>query len=254
MRPQPDTAALHPVGEAAQIALERVEIDQQRRGVDLVERHADFGGRAGGHVGKLRRLAFAPSSRERVGNAMSVANLPRPRFPASGGSGHCGAILASPGDSNYSAQPRAPASARMGGNAMPYRARFAATRLAALFAAMAGLLTWPHTARAAEPLTIGFDISLTGGIAPNGKAALLAMQIWARTTQRQGRVARPAGEADHLRRPEQSRAGARDRHQAARRGQGRYPDRRQRHQRGGAGDAGRDAAQPDVLSVCSASM
>jgi branched-chain amino acid transport system substrate-binding protein len=35
------------------------------------------------------------------------------------------------------------------------------------------------TAHAAEPLVIGFDIELTGGLAPNGKAALLAMQIWA---------------------------------------------------------------------------
>ena len=34
------------------------------------------------------------------------------------------------------------------------------------------------TARAADPITIGFGMALTGGIAPNGKAALLAMQIW----------------------------------------------------------------------------
>ena len=30
----------------------------------------------------------------------------------------------------------------------------------------------------AKPLTIGFGMALTGGLAPNGKAALLAMQIW----------------------------------------------------------------------------
>jgi hypothetical protein len=35
--------------QATQIALERVEIDHQGRGVDLVERHADLGGRARGH-------------------------------------------------------------------------------------------------------------------------------------------------------------------------------------------------------------
>jgi branched-chain amino acid transport system substrate-binding protein len=34
-------------------------------------------------------------------------------------------------------------------------------------------------ARAAQPITIGFGMALTGGLAPNGKAALLAMQIWA---------------------------------------------------------------------------
>ncbi|HEY1936099.1 MAG TPA: amino acid ABC transporter substrate-binding protein [Acetobacteraceae bacterium] len=30
----------------------------------------------------------------------------------------------------------------------------------------------------APPITIGFGMALTGGLAPNGKAALLAMQIW----------------------------------------------------------------------------
>src|SRR5437773_1202891 len=30
----------------------------------------------------------------------------------------------------------------------------------------------------AKPLTIGFGMALTGGLAPNGKGALLAMQIW----------------------------------------------------------------------------
>lgn len=43
--------------------------------------------------------------------------------------------------------------------------------------AAAALLLAPQ-ARAADPLNIGFDISLTGGIAANGKAAMLAMQIW----------------------------------------------------------------------------
>ena len=42
------------------------------------------------------------------------------------------------------------------------------------------------TARAAEPLVIGFDIELTGGLAPNGKAALLAMQIWAEEINAKG--------------------------------------------------------------------
>jgi len=50
-------------------------------------------------------------------------------------------------------------------------------RLFAVVAALA-LLALPGAARAAEPLTIGFDISLTGGVAANGKATLLAMQIW----------------------------------------------------------------------------
>jgi branched-chain amino acid transport system substrate-binding protein len=33
-------------------------------------------------------------------------------------------------------------------------------------------------ARAADPITIGFGMALTGGLAPNGKSALLAMQLW----------------------------------------------------------------------------
>jgi branched-chain amino acid transport system substrate-binding protein len=44
------------------------------------------------------------------------------------------------------------------------------------------LLAGPPAARAADPavapVTIGFGMALTGGLAPNGKAALLAMQIW----------------------------------------------------------------------------
>src|SRR6476620_948686 len=34
------------------------------------------------------------------------------------------------------------------------------------------------SASAQNPITIGFGMALTGGLAPNGKAALLAMQIW----------------------------------------------------------------------------
>jgi branched-chain amino acid transport system substrate-binding protein len=41
----------------------------------------------------------------------------------------------------------------------------------------AGLLV-TGAARAAEPITIGFGMALTGGLAAGGKSALLAMQIW----------------------------------------------------------------------------
>jgi branched-chain amino acid transport system substrate-binding protein len=40
------------------------------------------------------------------------------------------------------------------------------------------LLMAAPDARAAEPITIGFGMALTGGLAPNGRAALLAMQMW----------------------------------------------------------------------------
>ncbi len=44
----------------------------------------------------------------------------------------------------------------------------------------------PVPAADAPPITIGFSMSLSGGLAPNGKAALLAMQIWAADTNAQG--------------------------------------------------------------------
>ncbi|HEX2940514.1 MAG TPA: amino acid ABC transporter substrate-binding protein [Rhodopila sp.] len=41
-------------------------------------------------------------------------------------------------------------------------------------------------ARAADPITIGFGMALTGGLAPNGKAALLAMQVWEQEVNAKG--------------------------------------------------------------------
>src|ERR1700748_1003076 len=55
----------------------------------------------------------------------------------------------------------------------------------ALLAAAIALAV-PVPARAADPITIGFGMALTGGLAPNGKAALLAMQIWAEETNAKG--------------------------------------------------------------------
>jgi branched-chain amino acid transport system substrate-binding protein len=51
---------------------------------------------------------------------------------------------------------------------------------ALLSAAAAITLAFAVPAQAADekPITIGFGMALTGGLAPNGKAALLAMQIW----------------------------------------------------------------------------
>jgi branched-chain amino acid transport system substrate-binding protein len=42
------------------------------------------------------------------------------------------------------------------------------------------------TAHAAEPFTIGLNLGQTGALAPNGKAALLAMQIWVEDTNAKG--------------------------------------------------------------------
>jgi len=45
-------------------------------------------------------------------------------------------------------------------------------------AALAGCVLAGTPAQAAEPITIGFGMALTGGLAAAGKTALLAMQIW----------------------------------------------------------------------------
>jgi len=50
--------------------------------------------------------------------------------------------------------------------------------LGGIFLAAAIACATPAAARAADPITIGFGMALTGGLAPNGKAALLAMQVW----------------------------------------------------------------------------
>lgn len=52
-------------------------------------------------------------------------------------------------------------------------ARFARAALLAL-----GLFCSASAARAADPITIGFGMALTGSIAANGRAALIAMKLW----------------------------------------------------------------------------
>ena len=47
-------------------------------------------------------------------------------------------------------------------------------------------------AQAQTPITVGFGMALTGGLAPIGKAALLAMQIWeAEVNAKGGLLGRP---------------------------------------------------------------
>jgi branched-chain amino acid transport system substrate-binding protein len=52
--------------------------------------------------------------------------------------------------------------------------------------AAAGTLWAASSAMAAEPIKIGFSMALTGGLAANGKAALLAMQMWADDVNKKG--------------------------------------------------------------------
>ncbi len=55
-----------------------------------------------------------------------------------------------------------------------------------LMASVAILSPLSSTARAAEPLKIGFSMALTGGLAGAGKAALIAMEIWREDTNNAG--------------------------------------------------------------------
>ncbi len=59
-------------------------------------------------------------------------------------------------------------------------------RLLAAAAVCAACSLAPLAAQAAEPITIGFGMALTGGIAAAGKSALLAMQIWRDTVNAKG--------------------------------------------------------------------
>ena len=45
---------------------------------------------------------------------------------------------------------------------------------------------WPGPAGAADPIKIGFGMALTGGLAANGKAALIAMQLWEADVNKKG--------------------------------------------------------------------
>ena len=55
-----------------------------------------------------------------------------------------------------------------------------------LMASVAILSPLSPTARAAEPIKIGFSMALTGGLAGAGKAALIAMEIWREDTNKAG--------------------------------------------------------------------
>jgi len=64
---------------------------------------------------------------------------------------------------------------------MSFRVKLGAVLRAGIFAAVAvALAVAAPSARAQnkEPIKIGFSMALTGGLAANGKSALLAMQIW----------------------------------------------------------------------------
>lgn len=54
----------------------------------------------------------------------------------------------------------------------------ALSRREILIAGATGLAAWPLPSMAADPIRIGFSMSLTGGLAGGGRMALLAFEIW----------------------------------------------------------------------------
>ena len=71
---------------------------------------------------------------------------------------------------------------------MEHKGRWSGRRVAilCLVAAAALAAAAGPTAEAAQPIKIGFGMALTGGLAANGKAALLAMQIWKDDVNKKG--------------------------------------------------------------------
>src|SRR5262252_8749993 len=63
---------------------------------------------------------------------------------------------------------------------MFHNLRRIAASIAVAFVALAGTLALVTGAfaQSGEPIKIGFSMALTGGLAPNGKSALLAQKIW----------------------------------------------------------------------------
>ena len=51
---------------------------------------------------------------------------------------------------------------------------------------VAATFTAPAAAQSGEPIKIGYGMALTGGLAPNGKSALLAQKIWEEDTNAKG--------------------------------------------------------------------
>jgi hypothetical protein len=66
----------------------------------------------------------------------------------------------------------------MGGRNMPDKSGRGAIAGAILALVAATLAAAPASAQSGEPIKIGFSMALTGGLAPNGKSALLAQKIW----------------------------------------------------------------------------
>jgi branched-chain amino acid transport system substrate-binding protein len=66
------------------------------------------------------------------------------------------------------------------------RARLGRTGATALAASIVLMLAGPARGQSGAPIKIGYSMSLTGGLAPNGRSALLTQRIWEEETNAKG--------------------------------------------------------------------
>src|SRR6201984_1308863 len=66
------------------------------------------------------------------------------------------------------------------------RSRLGPAAAAALAMLTALILAGSACAQSGAPIEVGYSMSLTGGLAPNGKSALLAQKIWEEDTNAKG--------------------------------------------------------------------
>jgi len=71
---------------------------------------------------------------------------------------------------------------------MSFDLKWRALAGAAAALAVASLAVAPASAQTGEPIKIGYSMALTGGLAPNGKSALLAQKIWEEDVNAKGGI------------------------------------------------------------------
>src|SRR5262249_61412532 len=79
-----------------------------------------------------------------------------------------------------------------------HRAVRGLARAFAAFAACVLLFAGAAWAQSGEPIKIGYGISQTGGLGPNGKSALLAHKVWEKDINPNGGALCPPGHASSV--------------------------------------------------------
>src|SRR5262249_13523168 len=116
----------------------------------------------------------------RVGNEKAFVGK-RMRQPAANGEGRVTRLAppryTSGNDHEHESPRRSPPSGTGGDQPMSAMTR-RVVACAAFAILLAGLPWTAAPVQAADPIKVGFSMALTGGVAPNGKQNLLALEIW----------------------------------------------------------------------------